>query len=434
MKRLRVLISSHEFSPYQGSECAVGWNIVTRMAALHDVTVLCADGAPGHPDTYRNAVTDYFAKHGEIRGLRVVYVNHPPQTLRYAEMNRRLMKLTSDVGWQILHYMGLDLWHRSAYRVAEELGFDAFDVVHQLTPISFLRPGYLATSGLPFFWGPVGGMYKVPKAFACLGGFKARLFEQVRSANINKEIRTTRFKGLVQAAARIWTITEDEHLVIDDLAAGKATPMIDTAPPAGTSGHVRVFDGRRELRLCWSGQHETRKALPLLLEALAQLPEAGRVHLSVLGEGPESHKWKSFADRLSLQNITWLGRLSYQQALQAMGQGDVFVHSSFREAASMVVLEALGSGMPVICHDACGMAVAVNASCGIKVPFENPARSIVGFRDAILSLLQKPDLVRQFSEGALYRAAELSWDAKVKEISEAYMQVCRSNSEGEFQG
>jgi hypothetical protein len=38
MKRLRVLISSHEFSPEQGSECAVGWNIATRMAAYHDVT------------------------------------------------------------------------------------------------------------------------------------------------------------------------------------------------------------------------------------------------------------------------------------------------------------------------------------------------------------------------------------------------------------
>ena len=100
MKRLRVLISSHEFSPYQGSECAVGWNIATRMGSHHDVTVLCADGAPDHPDSYRKAVNDHLAKNGGIPGLRVVYVSHPPQTLRCAQLNRWLMKLTPSVGWR----------------------------------------------------------------------------------------------------------------------------------------------------------------------------------------------------------------------------------------------------------------------------------------------------------------------------------------------
>jgi hypothetical protein len=87
MRRLRVLISSHQFSPYQGSECAVGWNIGTRMAAFHDVTLLCASGPPGGPDAYRNAVSDYVEKHGAIPGLRVVFVEQPPATLRYARMN-----------------------------------------------------------------------------------------------------------------------------------------------------------------------------------------------------------------------------------------------------------------------------------------------------------------------------------------------------------
>ena len=89
----------------------------------------------------------------------------------------------------------------------------------------------------------------------------------------------------------------------------------------------------------------------------------------------------------------------------------------------MAVLEALGWGMPVICHDICGMSAAVNETCGIKIPLVNPQQSIRGFRDAIERLLDNPGLIERLSKGALLRAAELSWDAKVREIAEAYLQA-----------
>lgn len=421
MRRLRVLISSHEFSPYQGSECAVGWNISTGLAKYHDVTVLCADGPPLEPDLYRNAVIDHANKHGEIPGLKVVYVEQPPSTLRYSRLNQKLMKLTKGIWWQPLYYMGLNGWHRATLRKALELGLHNYDVMHQLTPISFLRPGYLWTTDVPFFWGPLGGMYKVPKSFARWGRMSSILFETLRSCNIEWQVRTSRhFRGAVLKAKRIWTITKDEHRTVNGIASGKAALMIESAPPAMIAGRVRQYDGRRVLRLCWSGLHETRKALPLLLHAVAQLPERRNVVLHVLGEGPETRRWQDLAKKLALSGITWYGQLPYPDALKTMEESDVFIHSSIREGTPHVVLESLCWGLPVICHDACGMAVAINDSCGIKVPFENPARSIAGFRDAILSLLQNPARVRQLSEGALRRSTELQWDAKVREIAEAY--------------
>lgn len=318
--------------------------------------------------------------------------------------------------------MGLDCWHRAVLRKAEELGLDNFDAVHQLTPISFLRPGYLWTTGVPFFWGPLGGMFQVPAPFVRLGGMKSFLFETVRSMNINRQVRSARLKQIVLQAKRIWAITNDERRIVEGLGAGKAVPMVDTAPPSEIAGFVRRYDGDRPLRLCWSGRHEIRKALPLLFQALAGLSERGKVVVDVLGEGPETQGWKELAGRLNLPGITWHGSLPYRQALETMGQADIFVHTSFREAASMVVLEAMGWGMPVICHDACGMAVAVDETCGIKVPFENPERSIQGFREALEQILNNPSLVEKLSAGALRRASELSWDAKVREMAEAYGQ------------
>lgn len=420
---MRVLISTHEFSPYQGSECAVGWNIAIHMANYHEVTVLCADGPPLYPNSYRNAYKKFISEHGKISNLNVVFVNQPRKAIRCALLNRRLMSLTKGIGWQGLYYLGLDHWHRKVLEKANTLGI-SFDVVHQLTPISFLRPGYLWTTPTPFFWGPVGGMYKVPMSFRRYGGTKSFLFETLRNINISYQSRNSTLREIVKKARHIWAISDAEFRRIKKIDPdAKVSLMIDTAPPAGISGHVRRYDGREPLKICWSGRHEPRKALPILLRGLAQLPGRHLVHLNILGGGPLTPRWKKMAERLGLNSIlTWHGRLSYDKALQVMGESHVFVHTSFREAASMVVLEALGLGMPVICHDACAMGFAVNDSCGIKVPFVNPKRSIQGFREALEIILDHPRLVEQLSQGALQRAIELSWDSKSREMNEAYLR------------
>jgi glycosyltransferase involved in cell wall biosynthesis len=414
MRRLRVLISSHEFCPDKGSECAVGWNISTRLAAFHDVTVLCSD-------TYMARVNRQFEENGAVSELKVAFVKNPPATLRYESINDKLMVMTNGIGWQALYYIWLDAWHREAFRTAQNLGLENFDVVHQLTPISFRRPGYLWMTPLPFFWGPIGGMVKVPISFARSSSFSSFLFETVRNTNIEWNIRTSRhFRGVVSKASRIWTVTDYERRIVNGLAMHKAVPMIDTAPPPEIIGRVRQFNGSRPLRICWSGHLLAPKSLPLLLDAISQLPEKSKVILDVIGDGPEKQRWKGIAKKLDLSNITWHGRLPYDEALRMMGHADVFVLTSFREAASMVVLEALGWGLPVICHDACGMTIAIDDTCGIKVPFENPKISIQSFCDAIVRILRNPGLVAQLSEGALRKASVLSWDAKVKMIAEAY--------------
>jgi glycosyltransferase involved in cell wall biosynthesis len=384
---------------------------------------MCADGPALGPNSYRNAVGRYFMKHGDIAGLSMVFVEQPAVTVRFAQLNRRLMTLTRGIGWQPLYYAGLDRWHQAALRTARDLGIENFDLVHQLTPISFIKPGYLWSTGLPFFWGPIGGMYKVPWDFARTGGMSSFLLESIRSCNIDCHTRLSgRFRSIVSKAKRIWTISADEGRILSALADKKISPMLETSAPEEEEGHVRHYDGVRPLRICWSGTHETRKALPLVLHALKLLPGRDRIVLDILGEGPETQRWQLIAKKLSLTNITWHGRLPYRQARKTMGQADMLIHSSFREGTPHVVMEALGWGIPVICHDACGMASAVDDTCGIKIPLINQKRSIYGFRDAMNMILQYPGLVEQMSKGALRRASQMSWDEKVNEISETYVK------------
>ncbi|MGA2442196.1 MAG: glycosyltransferase, partial [Tepidisphaeraceae bacterium] len=199
--------------------------------------------------------------------------------------------------------------------------------------------------------------------------------------------------------------------------------LLDTGAPE-LQGRVREYDGRRPLRLVWSGLHVGRKALPLLLAAAAELKREcaeRRFELKILGGGRQSAAWRALSRRLGIDDLlTWTGQIPRQRALEEMRDADVFVFTSLQEGTSTVVMEALALGLPVICHDACGMGVAVNDTCGIKVPMNGPDISQSGFAAAIRSLLGDPRRAQDLSAGALARAKELSWDQKARQIAAVY--------------
>jgi glycosyltransferase involved in cell wall biosynthesis len=174
----------------------------------------------------------------------------------------------------------------------------------------------------------------------------------------------------------------------------------------------------------WSGVHVGRKALPIVLHALARLGDAAPAELAVLGGGPETGRWKGLADELGLSGrVRWAGHLSQADAVAEVSRADVLAFSSLQEGTPQAVLEALSLGLPVVCHDACGMGVAVTDGCGVKVPMRDPGASVAGFADAIRRLATDGRELGRLSAGALRRSEELTWDANARRIAEGYNQV-----------
>jgi glycosyltransferase involved in cell wall biosynthesis len=143
--------------------------------------------------------------------------------------------------------------------------------------------------------------------------------------------------------------------------------------------------------------------------------------LTVLGDGPERMRWEKLADKLGLNELVdWAGRLPLKEAQRKMAEADVFVLTSVKEGTPTVMMEALSCGLPVICHDACGMAPVIDQICGIKVPMVKPDRSAAGFGQAIQRFIDTPELVQELSVGALNCKECFSWANNVGRMAQVY--------------
>ncbi len=420
---MRVLISAFGCSPYRGSECAIGWNLAKELAKYNEITVLYGDLSKEKGK--EEDVKRFFTENAPIPNLRLVYVP-PSKAITFIERLHRVPGM-----WGI-YYLAYNLWHRKAYKVAQKLHREhPFDVVHKLNMLGFREPGYLWKIGAPFVWGPVGGAsnesIKFHRFFSKSGCIK------VLARTILNEIQKRiliRPRRAAHRATKIWAITSDDIYMVSKIWGCKCEQMLDGGTDSALNGSLKVYSPKEKLRLIWSGIHTSRKALPILLEALATPAMKGnleKIHLDVLGAGPETKGWEALAQKLGVDScIEWHGMLKRDAGLDVMREGHAFVCTSIKEASSIVVMEALSLGLPVICHDACGMGVEVTETSGVKIPLRDPETSIAGFAEALQRFIKNPELVETLSHGALARAQELTWSAKAATLTRGYEEAVKS--------
>jgi glycosyltransferase involved in cell wall biosynthesis len=468
MHRLHILISAHELSPYQGSECAEGWNLVTRIARYHDVTVLYAKGSQFAPDAYENK-NEY--------NIEFIAVPQPCLTLCLAAINKRISKTGSSIGIPFLYFLGYRFWQKAAYkRVSLIFRLSPFALVHHLTSIHFREPGYLWKLPVPFVWGPTGGTLTIPPALYQHIGLRQTIYELSR--NLSNSLKLSCGKRINQAIKKsslIYAFSEEDKKVFENRGAGRVEIMLDagcelqhpqepdstithhasriTIPDKSVTRHsslVTSSASRITLHVLWVGQLIRRKALDILLNAVAGDAElTDSVRITVIGDGPLRAYYETLANNLLLIThhsslithhsslrlrhsslITFLGQLPREKVFEQMRNADVLVHTSYREATSNVIPEALSCGLPVICHDISGMSIAVTDVCGIKIPLKTYKESVAGFRNALRKLLPtSPNLnhtsqyLTNLKSGALHRASELSWDLMAEQIANDYASI-----------
>lgn len=430
MERLRILVIAHELSPTQGSECSVGWNIVTNLSKFHDLTVLYAETNQFNTSNYKIAVEQYERENERQNGLNFISIPQPRYTRFLVSLNRLISPKKSAIGFAPLFYKGYRAWQKKAYIQACALSkAKSFDIVHQLTAISFREPGLLWKFDSPFVWGPCSGLVKIPTTFYNELTKKEIAFELLRSlANFMQSHCSYRINEARKKASMIYTVTLDDFIYFNTRASGKVKQMLDVGSFSESIEILPRVKRNSHLKLLWIGRVVYTKALDILLYAMNDILNVSQViELTIIGDGPLLLNYKSLAQKLNLNNINWLGTLSHEDVFNHIKDADVLVHTSIKEATSAVILESLTYGLPVICHEAFGMSYAINNSCGIKIPLQSKEDSIKGFKKAINDILKDDSLLNNLSIGAIQRSKELSWTSMAEVIANDYIEIHNEN-------
>ncbi len=105
------------------------------------------------------------------------------------------------------------------------------------------------------------------------------------------------------------------------------------------------------LKLVWLGRIVREKGLRELLVALARVKNLeARVHLTLVGEGPEETLLRQYVEEHRISTmVSFRKSVDNQEVPRVLASHDVMILPSLSEGLPRVVIEALATRMPVLC-------------------------------------------------------------------------------------
>jgi len=182
--------------------------------------------------------------------------------------------------------------------------------------------------------------------------------------------------------------------------------------------HIR--DANRPFRALFLGQLGIRKGLHHLLEAWKQL-DLDNAELILAGTVNEHEFGMEILERYKGAAYSRLGFVVDEQLPQVYQNSDIFILPSLAEGASLVMQEAMASGLPCI--------VSANVGCTLKNGLEGfviPVGDVEALKDRILRLYSNPKLRQIMGIAARARAEKLTWLEYSRRLALMY-QIILSN-------
>jgi len=392
--RPKVLASAYACHPNPATahfpgEAILGWHLAKEIAGFADLHLITwaynREGVEG-------TLTDR-----DGRPAKVHYVDLPPQLYR-AFRDRHL-------GARIYYYF----WQRAAAKSAKELyRREGFDLFHQITFSNDWMPSFIAPAlPVPFIWGPIGGGQRVPGEL--MGTLARRDRGQERSRTFLQSLwrATPARRRCARKASAILVCNKEtkgvlsrwEEKIVDFPVNGISREDIvaETPSPVGRDG----------FRLLFVGRFDPIKGLPLAFKALRILLEiCPAATLELVGEGPERPRLEALAARLNIADrLIWTPWSPRSEIFARMRRSDVFLFPSLRDGGGAVVVEAMASGLPVVCLDLAGPGLHIRDGWGIKVPSGRPDAVAAGLAGALGRFWCDPGLRVRMGRAARERAA-----------------------------
>jgi len=146
-------------------------------------------------------------------------------------------------------------------------------------------------------------------------------------------------------------------------------------------------------------------------------PEA---QLTLVGGGSLDAATRSLAADLRLANVTFAGRIPPDEIWRYYAAADIYLQTPDIDNMPTSVLEAYASGCPVVSTNAGGIpAILTDGLNGLLVPCGDHQAAA----DAILRVLEQPELGRRLADSAFEGCARYQWSAVRRQWVDLYRTV-----------
>ncbi|WP_066759009.1 glycosyltransferase family 4 protein [Crocinitomix algicola] len=404
-----ILITAYAVNPYKGSEDGTGWNIPLELAKRNNISVITRKNNQPEIDRFYRENPNLAA----LKNLTFYYYDLPKWAMFWK-------KKIGERGYVLYYY----LWQMFIpfFIRANKI---QFDIAHALNFHSDSHPQFLWVFGKPVMWGPIGHHRKVPKPFikrfySTKTFWKDRLYNSVKflMRNLDPFYYISKW-----TAKRIFVINSK---INDSVRANPKKiiilPAVATnnvaSPPVLHNNYFNVLSVGRFTYM--KGFDLTIKAFATFYHQLEKSDQR-KVKLTLVGKGEETNLIKALIQTEGLSSavkiIKWV---DHKEMPSIYHDSSAFIFGS-HEGAGMVVPEALGYGVPVICFNNEGPGELCDNSNAIKIDPTTYYEAVHNFANALNELYQNPGKREEMSRaGVEYAKEKFNWSYKSNVINEAY--------------
>jgi len=195
---------------------------------------------------------------------------------------------------------------------------------------------------------------------------------------------------------------------------------------AGERDALRARFGLRHPTITYAGRLGPEKNIEVLLSAMAALRDGGiAAELAIAGHGSHETALRAMASELRIDGqVRFFGTLAQDELARLLQISDIFVMMSTSETQSMVLLQAMASGIPVIAADSRALPEFVGPANGVLVDPHDPERLALALAD----LLASPEQRRRFGSGGRRSAERFGVEEVTDEWEALYLSVLNGRS------
>lgn len=412
-----ILVFAYQISPFAGSEFAVAWDYVKNMSKTNKLTVLYG-------------ISEGWLEIGNVKKMReYLSVNELPNVdfvpvLPDESVSRELAKIKKSRYEYYQFYFAYRVYHKLVAKVAAEIiKREKIDIVHYLGPIGYHEPGYLRKLGLPYIWGPIGGVDCAP--LHLLPG----LYSAVAKVELLAKEAINVFRYTFNRRIREAFLNTDLLLANNSVNARKIKKITgrDDIQVFQENGISVLFPLNEEkfksekVECIWVGSLCPRKSLYTLLRSLKLVDANAPILINIVGTGHLMESMKKYAVESGVDHfLKWHGSIPRNEVFALFDKAHLHIITSIKEANTTVIWEAMSKGVPTMSFRHSGMADTINDRNGILIPVVSYKKSCRDMADRLTDLVKNPEKLRKLAVGVLETREQYTWEARCKKWNMFY--------------